>query len=245
MDDSLTPPMASTLAVPDASPAPAAATPAEPSPVALMERLRSETRAHHDATEDLPFSRAIIAGTLSMAAYRAQMQALHEIYSGLESSLAACEQSGVQSVWHDGLRKRDALERDLEYLDGVVGAQANANTNVLPDLAARDRVTLEFVAAIENWALDDPIALLGVLYVFEGSMMGSMVLRKHLASSLELTPERGLAYHSVYGREIRRQWQSFRAAMDSAVPDEADRDRVVAAASETFDRIGQLLRCLA
>ena len=209
--------------------------------VSLMARLRLETASHHHATEDVAFSRAIVAGTLPIESYFAQIKAISEIHEVLEAQLAASTHLAVRRVWHDGLRKLSALQRDVAYLKN---RNLDGAASKLPGADEAGRRTILFIAWIHDLARANPVALLGVLYVFEGSMMGSAVLRKHLSASLQLDRDHGLSYHSLYGREVRQRFGDFRARMDEAVHGAKEREQVVVAAGKTFEQIGALLRCL-
>jgi heme oxygenase len=206
-----------------------------------MARLREETKAHHDATEQVPYSQAIVAERLGLESYVAHLQALAAIHEVLETRLAEATHPTIVAVWHDGLRKLAAIHQDLAYF-AARGSVSLRHSKANFEAAAA--VTVSFLDWLEGLACDQPVALLGVLYVFEGSMMGSTVLRKHLAKSLDLDAERGLAYHSLYGREVRLRFMDFRARMDASVQDSTDIREITSAASETFDRVGALLRCL-
>ena len=198
----------------------------------IMSRLRAETRAQHEATESIPFSTAILGGVLPRASYAAQLAAMLPVHRALETAIAGRVHPSHGAVWSDDMQRTPLLEADLDDL-GATEAEARM---------ARPEAML-LAVWIEDLAARDPVAILGVLYVLEGSTLGGAVLRRHLASAYGLT-EGGLRYYSPYGIHPKPHWAAFSARMDAAVTDAGDADRVVAAASETFVRIGRILSAL-
>jgi heme oxygenase len=197
-----------------------------------MDRLRHETRAQHRATEAIAFSTAILDGTLPRAAYAGQLMAYLPIHRALERAVERSRHPAVGSVWRARMRRTPLLEADLAVL-GVTGDE---------DGAARGHAQA-MVDWIESLAASDPISLLGVVYVLEGSSLGGAILRGHLAAAYGLT-DAGLRYYAPYGSHPKPHWVDFGKRMNLAVADAADADRVVAAAAQTFTRIGHLLEAL-
>ena len=56
---------------------------------------------------------------------------------------------------------------------------------------------------------DSVAAVVGVLYVLEGSMLGGQIIANHLEKTLGLSSENGLSYYRCYGKKNRVQWQIF------------------------------------
>jgi heme oxygenase len=197
----------------------------------LMERLRAETRAQHVATEAIPFSASILDGTLSRSAYAGQLAAYLPVHRAIENAVADARHPALRAVWTDDMARTPLLEADLGALGGTAGSIR----------AARNGHAM--AAWIEELADRDPVALLGVLYVMEGSTLGGALLRQHIARAFGLT-DAGLRYYSPYGTGPKPHWVAFTARMNAAAISTADADRVVAAAGETFERIGGILSAL-
>lgn len=197
-----------------------------------MERLRAETRQQHTATEAIPFSTAILDGTLPRAAYAAQLAAYLPVHRAVEAAVAAGRHPALAQVWTDDMLRTPLLEADLDELGAT------------DEDARRARTQAEEMASwVEILSATDPIAILGVLYVLEGSTLGGAILRRHLASAFALT-DAGLRYYSPYGTHPKPHWVAFGERMNAAMADDAHADRVVAAAAETFTRIGRILSAL-
>ncbi|HEY8171116.1 MAG TPA: biliverdin-producing heme oxygenase [Candidatus Limnocylindria bacterium] len=198
----------------------------------IMHRLRAETRAQHVATEAIPFSSSILAGTLSREAYAGQLAAYLPVHRAIETAVATSRHPALAEVWTADMRRTPLLKEDL----AVLGATTSS--------ARAARAEGQSMAAwIAGLAGGDPVAILGVLYVMEGSTLGGAVLRRHLARAFDLA-DAGLRYYSPYGTHPKPHWAAFSHRMNQAVTDEADGRRVVTAAAETFDRIGRILAAL-
>jgi heme oxygenase len=198
----------------------------------IMQRLRAETRAQHIATEAVPFSTAILGGTLSRDAYSCQLAAYLPVYRALEAAISNARHPALAEVWTEDMRRTPLLEADLDELRVGIASERAAQ--------ADGEAMARWIAELAD---RDPIAILGVLYVMEGSTLGGAVLRRHLAAAFGLT-DAGLRYYSPYGRHPKPHWVAFSARMNRAITADADADRVVAAASEGFVRIGRILSAL-
>jgi heme oxygenase len=196
----------------------------------IMARLRAETRAQHDATEAIPFSAAIVTGSLPLASYAAQLAAYVPVHASLERALAATGHPALRRVWEPGMRRVDLLHADLAAL-GFSETDLPATTRAASTDLAR---------WVEDTARTTPVALLGILYVLEGSTLGGAVLRRHLAAAYALTDE-GLRYYSPYGTHPKPHWVAFSARMNALDLFDAEADAIVDAARATFDGIGRIL----
>jgi heme oxygenase len=197
----------------------------------LMERLRAETRAQHMATEAIPFSSSILDGTLTREAYAGQLAAYVPVHRAIELAVAAGHPA-LAAVWTEDMVRTPLLAEDLAALR--VDTSGTATATAEGDAMA---------AWISALAVRDPVAVLGVLYVMEGSTLGGALLRRHISRAFDLA-DAGLRYYSPYGTGPKPHWVEFGERMNAAVTSEADADRVIAAAGEAFDRIGRILSAL-
>ena len=109
--------------------------------------------------------------------------------------------------------------------------------------AAAATATLKTVNWIAGLADSDPRALLGPLYVLEGSKLGGTILRRCLDEAYGCGPE-ALSYFWASGTSPMPDFKAFKARMETALTDESDRDRVVAAASGLFLQLTDVLEGL-
>lgn len=183
----------------------------------LSETLRAGTRSRHDALEATAFARALLSGTLPLERYVDQLAAYRLVLGALEDELSHATGPAVTAVWSAELVKLPLVERDLRYF-----AERGVSVRSYP----RDEVD-SFVAGIRHTAVADPDALLGFLYVLEGSTLGALVLQRHVCAAYGLTAPDGVAY---YGCGDRGRWARFTARMNAAVTDPGVRVRIADAA---------------
>ena len=190
-------------------------------------RLKSETRAAHDAAERTSFGRWLMEGMLSRREYAAQLMAYGALHAALERAFAANARlrgrlGGPRSAW---------CASDLDVLA----------EDVVPGPAT--------VRAIEAWqsTLTEPASipwLLGCAYVMEGSALGSAFLAPRLEESLGLRSDE-LRYYRGNGRDTMRVWQEFRALLDAELADLDACEHAIRAAKCAFGLVTNLLDALA
>ncbi|MCH2133434.1 MAG: biliverdin-producing heme oxygenase [Phycisphaerales bacterium] len=195
----------------------------------FMDRLRVTTASAHATTEEIPFNAAIMSRTLPKDCFAAQVQYWGSLHAALEEAIGRQESGPVAQVWALTGPRAGLLEADLKFL------------GTPRDCPEAEAVVTDFTAWMNDLAESDPLALLGVLYVFEGSQLGGTILKKPLAEMYDLSDGEGLSYYNVHGPAIRQHWQAFRAGMNDVVTDPADEERLVDSANKTFEMVGRLL----
>jgi heme oxygenase len=195
-----------------------------------MLTLRENTASHHRRAEQHEFQREFVRGTLPRELYLRWLGQLLHIHTALEAHLdrLVAGQPRFKGVFDDTRRKVDLLRKDLAFLGAAAGQPA------LPAAGA-------MIAWLASLAESQPMALLGVLYVLEGSTNGSKFIARKVRPAYGLPADgSGTAYLDPYGDAQPARWQEFKAAMD-ALPLPADEvEPIVAAAQHTFDSIREL-----
>ena len=127
-----------------------------------MWQLRNSTREEHDRAEHHAFQQAMFKGELSRQAYIAWLGQMYLVHEALETALrrAAKDHQVIETVVREYQYQVPYLVQDLEFF-GVDPAA------IEPLPAAR-----RFIGSIAE-AGDDPLRLLGLHYVLEGSNNGS------------------------------------------------------------------------
>ena len=123
-----------------------------------MARLRAETAASHAKLESLPYFKELIAHRLPLQCYVSQLRALSIIHSVLEAQLAALEDEAIVEIWEESLRKLPLIMEDLRFFEPRIPSD---NT---PSIAA----ALLMTEKIRLRSIEQPLSLLGYLYVMEG-----------------------------------------------------------------------------
>lgn len=196
----------------------------------IMLRLKNETAELHTYAENRPLQRDMLKGTLPHSLYSAYLSQLLCVHDALESQLRSRSSAhdAMTSVFKPHQQRVDDLRSDLAFL-GVDHEAVTAGK-------AAQRV----IDCIKQTADSNAVALLGMLYVLEGSTNGSKFIAKGMMRRQNMQPGPGLSYLDPYGDAQMENWQAFKRDMDAAIftPDEAD--AIVASASTMFRGIAEI-----
>jgi heme oxygenase len=118
-------------------------------------------------------------------------------------------------------------------LDDLAFYQSDGEGEGLP-------ATRRFLDLLDTLAARTPLALLGVLYVLEGSTNGARFIARRIREAYDLPPDGGAAFVDPYGEAQPSQWKAFKDAMEQLDLSEAEARSVTAAAQETFDAVEAL-----
>ena len=198
----------------------------------LMERLRSETRAHHDAAENQALQKALVAGELGRETYVRYLGQMLLVHRALEPRIRALIDSRAElgQAIHDDNFREDDLVADLK----TFGTDP-ADESLKPCAA-----TAALIADIERLAQTRPVALVGMHYVLEGANNGNRFIARAMAKALQLTDGNGVRYLDPYGESQRERWQAYKTAMSGVTVDPAESDAIVDAAKRMFEAIGAI-----
>lgn len=194
----------------------------------VMDRLKVETRPAHDRIESVPFSMMMQEGRLPQARFAAQLACWLTVHGTLEAAVRESDDEACRDVWVESMARTQHLRHDL-CCHGAMD---------LPDEAAAS--TIKTVAWLSELSSSDPRALLGCLYVLEGSKLGGTILRKCLDDAYGCGPE-ALSYYWASGTSPMPDFRAFKERMEAALATDDDRDRVVAAASGMFEHLTDVL----
>lgn len=199
--------------------------------VPLSAELRERTKEHHVRAERHPLQQQVARGQIGRGTWGrlvAQNRVLHE---ALERTLdgAAGREPRLARVFAPHHRRLEKFDADLRAL------------NVIPGDRAALPATRDVAAWIESLGRDEPLSLLGVLYVVEGATNGGQFLSRALGPALGVAPgSAGILSLDPHGAATRELWGQFRTNIDALGLARAERDRVIAAAGETFDALTRI-----
>jgi len=192
-----------------------------------MEEIKARCAPAHAKTQETPFFRALLQSNLPLESYVGQLRALFVVHGVLEEALAESMEPRVTRVFQDSMRKIPLLQQDLRYFEprGVADLREAAEAALAIDTRVRLR------------SLEDPLSLLGYLYVLEGSTLGARVLTPVIARAFGLTGDGGLAYVTSYGPDVAVRFAEFKGRMNSLVTSSEERLRIGDAATELFETL--------
>lgn len=175
----------------------------------LLERLKIETREAHDRIENaIDLDRRIA----SREAYRDLLIRFYGFHRAWEDEAA---EMAPDRAFFQSRCKTQLLARDLEALG----------------LKSDDIIRLPQCRPL--MPLPAPEAVLGSMYVVEGSTLGGAVIARQVEKRLGFTGETGCAYFRSYGRDVAVMWKSLGAMLLESSSPEAD-DVIVESARKTF-----------
>lgn len=199
-------------------------------PESIMLRLRTDTREAHDRAEKTRFQQAMIAGTLAREHYIESLVQLFCLHRALEAHLRALSRRNpaVAALVRDYQYQEPYLREDLAYFGCDVAEIAPAPA------------TRRLIDTLDQLAADEPLSVLGVHYVLEGSKNGARMLTPVVRRTYKIAGPAGTRYLDPYGDRQREYWNAFRADMDAIDLTPAQRRAVINAASATFAGITEI-----
>lgn len=191
----------------------------------LSTQLQAIIQKPHQEIEKLPFSQSLVNGSVNRATYCQMLVQMAAIHETLESLLERSTIAG--SIYSPSMARTVDLRNDLNAL----GSQDNDGLVL--------RLTLEFGILLHEWANHRPAALLGVLYVLEGSRMGSLVLSRTLAHAFNVPVSlgHGIDYHVRDMAQRVPQWKQFKGTLDSMAMSPDEQGDVLHGAERTFETL--------
>jgi heme oxygenase len=187
----------------------------------LAGTLKNAIDILHRRIESTPYALAIFSGTITPTDYgRSLVQMLH-LHEALEEQLARHPELPIYDP--ETMGRSTSLRRDIAWWGGFADGLPLASTTNL-------------VEAFESWSQDSPIGLIGALYVFEGSRMGSMILAGSLSRGFRVPaqPANGLDYHVDGIADRPATWRRFRESLNALELSSEQRETVVASAVTTM-----------
>jgi len=199
-----------------------------------MLQLRNSTREEHSRAEHHEFQQALVKGELARDRYEAWLGQMYLLHHALEKALrdAAAQDEAIAKVVHEYQYQVPYLLEDFQFF-GI----DPAGIEPLP-------ATQRFLTLVEQ-GKGDPLLLLGLHYVLEGSNNGGRYIARHVAEAYDLAPGPGLRYLDPYGDRQREYWLAFRTDMGSVAFTESDTARLVEAAKQMYETVAELSEDLA
>lgn len=186
----------------------------------ILAQLRAETRHQHEATEAAV---DLMREDFDLDDYRRLLVRFYAFYQPFEEKM------------------RDALNEfpiDFNHSERLNTPKLVAD---LQSLGMADSDISAIEPADDLPALDSKENIFGALYVVEGSTLGGQVISRHLKQKFGFEAENGAAFFSGYGKDTGKMWNEFREAVTNFAENGADREKIIAGANETFEKIGYSL----
>jgi heme oxygenase len=201
-------------------------------PLPLLDQLRSLTWHRHESFERLPFVTALMAGTLPLVSYIAQLRGLAIIFSALEQSLAQSRSPQIAHASRFMKSRFDLLCADLAFF----------SPQLVPDILPAVQHALRFSRNIRALSYSSSGKLLGYLYVLEGTTKGNQVHLPDITRCFNLHDDAGTTFYRGYGGGTEAHWEEFRTTMNCAGEEIAQ--EAIQGAGEIYDALERFHECL-
>jgi len=192
--------------------------------VSVMDALRESTKDMHNETEGHDFQKQLGSGTVRQdryVAYLGQLYLMHKHLGELLTRAASTDKrvAAVLAPYHSDL---SAVIGDLEYF------------SVSPHSVVPLSSTAGLLSYMDELARRSSLALLGFLYVLEGSTNGAKFMAKTLRSGMNLPEDRGASYFDRYGDQQRERWSNFKETMNAQGFNQSEIEAIVCEAKRLF-----------
>jgi heme oxygenase (biliverdin-IX-beta and delta-forming) len=189
----------------------------------LMSRFKAETHHLHQQISQQRSASDMLSASITREEYTSFLARFYGIYQPLETLISAAPE------W--------------QQIDFDVQARCKAK-HLYSDLVtlgytAEEFHTLPMCTDLPN--IQHFAHVIGCMYVLEGSTLGGQLITRHMRSRFGFDETNGCRFFSSYGAQIGPMWKAFGAFVETQARDQAFGDAAVAAASDTFIKIGAWL----
>lgn len=200
----------------------------------ITEKLRQATRESHDRLEATGYAQALTNGTIATESYVGYLRVLGILHGTLEPLLENADNPVLKGIWRESLRRVGPLAQDLNYF----------RMNLIPDAPDAIDAAQKTAAEIRRLSIEEPVALVGVVYTLYGSSMGAKELHSTLCTSLGIRDSRGASYITYHGGEGVQQWRDTARRIDSSAIDESGIKSAAESADLVFQCVGDAFLAL-
>ncbi|GAA1847531.1 biliverdin-producing heme oxygenase [Asanoa iriomotensis] len=191
----------------------------------LAARVRSMTRADHEAAETTSFVADLMSGRLDLTAYARLATQHYFIYETLEQAASAMRTDPVAGGFVDfGLDRLPALGADLHHLRGP-----RWRSEITPLPATRDYLT-----RLRAVAFTDPPAFVAHHYTrYLGDLSGGQMVKRALRREYGVDAE-GTSFYEFPGVAAGAVKRRYRELLDEAPWSAAEQDRFIDEVKRAF-----------
>ena len=185
----------------------------------FLQNLRSETATSHLALEQNPFSAALMSEQVTLENYSEYLQKLYGFVSSFEENVFPVLKDVDADL--DSRKKSELMQSDLKTL--------RVDISRIP-IVPKEYFKVHF---------SDVTNSIAGLYVLEGSMLGGVMIKKHLAEKLGHEVDDCTKYLTGYGAETGKVWKNFLTMLSNQAHDIHQEQAIIKSAKNTFDLLNQ------
>jgi heme oxygenase len=191
----------------------------------LSVRLRSGTRAVHDAAQGAGYLDALLAGRLDLSGYAALVSQHFFIYEALEQAAAAMADDAVAGAFvFPELTRLPSLMADLDFL---IGPDWPDRIEALP-------ATTVYCARLHETAFDRPSAFVAHHYTrYLGDLSGGQYIGRAISAVYDLD-DAGCRFFTFEGVDPPAFRTGYRELLDAARWDAAEQEFFLAEVLDAY-----------
>ncbi len=178
--------------------------------------MRELSYDFHRRLDELPALSLLVSPELELSGYLHSLRALSNAHHPAEWAIEIYLAGTPRVFDFAPRRKADLLERDLADLGG------DSQTPSAAESGGRAPT------------IDSRAALVGSLYVVEGSTLGGRVIARNVVRRLGLSGELGARFFHAYGDRVESRWREFVVFADSLLED-SEHEEAAHAAQRMFE----------
>jgi heme oxygenase (biliverdin-IX-beta and delta-forming) len=187
----------------------------------ILAQLKARTAHQHQQTED---GVDLMRDDFSLDDYKNLLVRFYAFYKSYDEKLRESLEENPIDFYGEERFNTPRLLADLKSLE--------MSDDEISDIETFDDLP----------AFDSTEKIFGSLYVIEGSTLGGQVISRHLKQKFGFDESSGAAFFSGYGKDTGKMWNAFREAVTAfADGDGVNREEIIKAANETFEKIGTCL----
>jgi heme oxygenase len=193
----------------------------------LATLLRVGTQKSHSAAESTDFIKCFLKGVVDKTSYSRLVGNLYFVYKAIEEEFEVHKNDPVLSkLYYRELWREKSLELDMLFYFG-----SNWREEVKPTAACE-----KYLARIREISATDPVLLVAHAYTrYMGDLSGGQILKKIAKESMGLADGDGTAFYEFDDiRNVGEFKKSYRTALDTLPVDEANAQRIVDEANDSF-----------
>ena len=189
-----------------------------------MNRLKQETATLHRRLEKFPFFNALSNGTLPLASYVNQLRAFATAFGTLEHESTAIPEPSIRAVLGAGESRFTYLLRDL----------ACFGDTMIPEIINVKRHADAMASRIRLLGVEDPVSLMGYVYVLQGTILGNRVHLPDIQRTFNVGHTNGAAFYAGFGDQTEECWAFFASLMNSFDLGDELTEKILTSAREAF-----------
>lgn len=187
----------------------------------FLKKLRTQTAPYHTKLEEAGLSSRLMDSALTIETYKNILLAFYGFIIPAEKNYY----SNLQNIFPrlSTYKRGNLLQHDLLYL----GLSQNELNNI-PQYTGTPFIK--------------EAAILGCLYVLEGSKLGGQLISRHAIEKLKFTNQAGTKFFSAHGAETGFYWKEFINILSQYAVDTMQEDEIIEGAKQTFSNFGKWLK---